>query len=243
MKESKSNGKCLDSIDVAILAGGLGTRIKSVLGDTPKVLAPIDGRPFLDILLDQLQGFGARRIVLCLGHLAEHVVDYIENHPRADMEIVPVIEFEPLGTAGALRLAQKKLVSDPVMVINGDTFINADFCRFVQAYRESKAGLSVLCSRIDDSSRYASIEVDEAGFIRKFIEKDTELTGGGIVNAGVYLFSSAMLDTLVESSGPSLEMDFLATLPVGTVKAYVPEGGFIDIGTPESLLRASDELH
>lgn len=243
MIESRTSSKCLESIDVAILAGGLGTRIKSVLGDTPKVLAPIDGRPFLDILLDQLQGFGARRVVLCLGHLAKRVVDHIEVHPREDMEIVPVIEFEPLGTAGALRLAREKVGSDPVMAMNGDTFVNTDLCRFVQAYRESKAGLGILCARVQDRERYASIEVDEAGVIRKFVEKNPELTGGGIVNAGVYLFSSAMLDTLVESSGPSLETDFLATRPVGTVKAWIPDGGFIDIGTPESLLRASNGLH
>jgi len=234
---------CLAAIDIAIIAGGLGTRIKSVLGDTPKVLAPVGGRPFLETLLDQLQEFGARRVVLCLGHLADGVIDHVERHPRADLEIVPVVEREPLGTAGALRLARDELKSDTVMAMNGDTFVDADFCRFVEAYRQSGAGLGILCSRVGDRARYASIDIDDAGRVRRFVEKNASLRGGGIVSAGVYLFSAEMLDRLAGGSGPSLEMDFLAMLPAGTINAYVPDGGFVDIGTPESLSRASDGKH
>jgi NDP-sugar pyrophosphorylase family protein len=236
------NGNCLAAIDVAILAGGMGTRTQAVLGNTPKVLAPIGGRPFLEILLDQLQGFGARRIILCLGHLADRVLDHIENHSRTGLEIVPVVEHEPLGTAGALRLARKEFRSDPVMALNGDTFVDANLCRFVRAHREMGTDLGILCARVEDQSRYASINIDDGGLIRDFVEKDPASTEGGIVSAGVYLFSDAMLDQLALSVGPSLEMDFFASLPAGTIGSYAPEGGFIDIGTPESLSRAANGL-
>lgn len=242
MNKHGFNGSCLASIDVAIIAGGMGTRTRAMLGDTPKVLAPVGDRPFLDILLDRLQEFGAHRIVLCLGHLADKVVDHIDMHPRPGLEIIPVVESEPLGTAGAVRLARKELHSDLVIVMNGDTFVDADLCRFVQAYREMGAGLGILCARVDDRSRFASLDIDAAGLVRKFVEKDPALAGGGIVSAGVYLFSRAMLERLAQSTGPSLETDFFASLPAGTIGSYVPEGGFIDIGTPESLSRVADGL-
>lgn len=243
MTENRPKADCLGSINIAIIAGGLGTRIRSVLGDTPKVLAPVGGRPFLEILLDQLQQFGARRIVLCLGHLASSVIDHVEKHPRAGLEIVPVIEPQPLGTAGALRLARQQLISDPVMVMNGDTFVNTDFGPFLDAFRRADQGIAMLCSRVEDRSRYASIDVDDAGRILKFVEKNKALKGGGIVNAGVYLFSSTMLDRLGKSSGPSLELDFFADLPAGSISSYIPAGSFIDIGTPESLSEAAKELY
>ena len=111
-----------------MLAGGLGTRIRPVLGDTPKLLAPIGGRPYLWYLLEWLRKFGARRIVLGLGHGAGAVLDYLRAQPAADLDIVTVVEPSPLGTAGAIRFARAHLRSDPVLVLNGDTFVNADLC-------------------------------------------------------------------------------------------------------------------
>ncbi len=231
---------CLAGIDVAILAGGLGTRLRDVLGDTPKILAPVAGRPFLDHLLARLAAEGAARIVLCLGHLADKVTDYLEDSGSVGADVRWIVEPQPLGTAGAVRHARDHLGSDPVLVMNGDTWIDADLAPFVAAHRRSGATASVLCVRVDDVGRYGSVEIDESGQVQGFVEKDTARTGPGVINGGVYLLSRAGLDLVEDLAGPSLERDVLPRLPAGTVRGHVAEGAvFIDIGTPESLAAAA----
>ena len=113
----------------------MGTRIRPVLGDLPKILAPILGRPYLAYLLDWLERFGARRVVLGLGHRAQAVVEYLEDaHPASQIEVTTVVEPSPLGTAGAIRFARGALRSDPVLVMNGDSFTDADLCAFVDRH-------------------------------------------------------------------------------------------------------------
>lgn len=229
----------LAGIDVAVLAGGLGTRIRSVLGDVPKVLAPINGRPFLDHLLDWLKGHGAGRVVLCLGHGAARVEDHLAARPPSCIEVVPVVEPEPLGTAGALRFARPHLRSDPVFALNGDTFLDADLSGFAARHRLSGAGLSLLCAEVPSIARYGSVEIGADGRVSRFAEKDGTADRPGAVSAGMYLMSAAMLDRLAATAGPSLERDFLQALPSGEIRAEVSRGAFIDIGTPPSLAEAA----
>src|SRR5690606_23607214 len=118
-------GRCLEDVDVAVLAGGLGTRIRPVLGETPKLLAPIAGRSFVEHLFDRLASHGARRIVLCLGHGADRIRQHVAACPRP-FDVTASVETAPLGTAGALRLARPALRSDPVLVLNGDSWVEAD---------------------------------------------------------------------------------------------------------------------
>jgi len=227
----------LADIDVAVLAGGLGTRIRGVLGDTPKVLAPVAGRPFLAHLLDRLAGFGARRVVLCLGHLAEHVEIWLAQNPHPGLEVVTIVEAVPLGTAGALRLARPALTSDPVLVLNGDTLIDADLGAFASAHRAGGTPASVLCVAVDDGARYGRVTIGPDGRIARFAEK---VPGGpGIINAGVYLFGAAWLDGFARGNAISLERDVLMVAPSGTLGAVIARGHFVDIGTPESLATAA----
>jgi NDP-sugar pyrophosphorylase family protein len=230
----------LAAIDVAILAGGLGTRLRGVLGETPKVLAPVGGKAFLDHLFAWLKGFGARRIVLCLGFRAEKVLEHVANHIPDGLEVVTVVEPEPLGTAGGLRHARDRLVSDPVLVMNGDTFVDADLAAFVAAHRKTGSEASILATAVPSMARYGRLEVDAGGMIRRFAEKDPSDTGPGLINAGLYLFSAAWLDRLAATTATSLERDMLTAASPGTYRA-VPTGEttFIDIGTPESLSSAA----
>lgn len=235
----------LGGIDVAVLAGGLGTRIRPVLGDVPKVLAPVNGRPFLDHLLDWLGRFGARRIVLCLGHRAEPVLAHIAGRAGRDaaagLEVVGLVEPEPLGTAGAVRFARSRLLSDPVLVMNGDTFLDADLPGFAARHRAAGAVLSMLCAEVPSVARFGSVELDAQGFVARFAEKDPGAADRpGLVNGGLYLFSQGALDDLMRQPGPSLERDVLQTLPPGTIRAETVQTRFIDIGTPESL---ADAVH
>jgi len=236
---------CLSSVDVAILAGGLGTRIRPVLGDIPKVLAPINGATYLDHLLRHLYDNGARRVVMCLGHLADKVTDHLACHcPPNGMTVDLVIEPTPLGTAGALRLADQSFRTDPVMVMNGDTWIETDWCAFIAAHAESGADTSILCVEVDDVSRYGQVQMNDGGRIEKFVEKSDCGTIAGTISGGVYLFSTSALRDLKSGDGPSLEVDFLQKCAPGSLYGYVSNGGvFIDIGTPESLTTADSLIN
>ena len=233
---------CLNGVDVVVLAGGLGTRIRETLGDTPKLLAPVGETPFLDFLLGRLQGFGARRVVLGLGHRGDKVVAHLEAHPREGLDIITAIEPEPLGTAGALRYLAPRIETDPVMVMNGDSFIGADFCQFLDAHRRSGAGVSILTAEVEDASAFGRLRTTPENRVVEFMEKDTSRTGPGQINAGVYLFSAAMLAEIGAMEGPSLERDVFQALEPGTLNAVPSDAPFIDIGTAEDLARAVDVL-
>jgi mannose-1-phosphate guanylyltransferase len=232
--------QCLKPLDVFVIAGGLGTRIGAVLGDTPKLLAPIGGKPYLAYLLDWLRNFGARRIVLGLGHRAQAVLDFLERNAKAnaDLDIATVVEPRPLGTAGAIRLARPQLHSNPVLVMNGDSFAGADLCAFVDRHRQSGAKATLLCVEVDDAGRYGRVDLDNNGRIRGFIEKDPDFHGASAISAGVYLFSAGFLDEIAAGAGASLERDVFGRAPAGAFAAFAGRFAFIDIGTPESLLLA-----
>lgn len=236
-------GDCLSRIDIAILAGGRGTRIQGVHGDIPKILIPVHGRPFLDFLLGWLAGFGARRIVLCLGHLADKVEAHLKRGAPDGMTVETAVEPEPLGTAGALRLARPALRSDPVMVLNGDSWVDADLCLFVESHRRAGKDVSLQCAEVNDASCFGTVDLASDGTIERFREKIGARGQAGTINAGIYLFAPATLDRLAEGKGSSLEYDFLQSLPPRSIYGCVARGSrFVDIGTPEGLERAGKIL-
>jgi NDP-sugar pyrophosphorylase family protein len=221
-----------------VLAGGLGTRLRSVLGDTPKLIAPIAGRAYLDWLLDWLQEFGARRVVLGLGHGAQAVIDHLRAHSRPAMSLACVVEPAPLGTAGAMRFARAELRSDPVLVLNGDSLADVDLCRMLAQHRQGRAVGTLLCVEAADAGRYGRVMVDAAGRIEGFIEKDPAFRGDALVSAGIYLLSAALLDQVAEGQASSLEREVFERLPKGSLAAFSGRFAFIDIGTPDSLASA-----
>ena len=237
-----AHSPCLNDIDVIVLAGGLGTRIRDTLGDTPKLLASVNDRPFLDYLIGRLKGFGAKRLVLGLGHLGGRVEEHLKSHPPEGLDIVTLIEPEPLGTAGALRFIAPHVESDPVMVMNGDSFTGADLCDFVQAHRRSDAEGSILATEVEDTAEFGRLNVSPEGRVLEFSEKDSGQTGPGLINAGVYLFDAAMMARIEGMEGSSLERDVFQVLAPGTLGAVVGQGPFIDIGTPASLAGAAAVL-
>lgn len=227
----------LDGIVVAVLAGGLGTRIRAVLGDVPKVLAPIDGTPFLDLLASKLHHLGAARLVLSLGHLADKVTAHLATHPPA-LPVSTVIEPQPLGTAGAVRLCVPELRGKTALIMNGDTWLETDYAAFVASHRRSGRMISILGVTVPDVSRYGSISVGADGSLIGFNEKGGN--GPGLINGGAYLFEPAAFDLILTMAGRSLESDFFAALPPGSIHVYAAKrASFIDIGTPESLADAA----
>ena len=227
---------CLSGIDVVVLAGGRGTRLAGVLGGTPKVLAPIGERPYLSLLLAWLQGFGATRVIFGLGHLAGAVETYLQAHAPEGLACISVVEPEPLGTAGAIHHLASHIRNLPALVLNGDTFVDADLCAFLASHRESGAAGSILCTQVANAGRYGSVEI-QGDKISSFREKNLD-GGAGVINAGVYLFELKFLDIIAAAGGPSLETDVFQKLKPGTLNAHAGEFPFLDIGTPEDLARA-----
>lgn len=234
--------RCLEALDIFVLAGGLGTRIRPALGDLPKLLAPISGRPYLAYLFDWLERFGARRVVLGLGYKAEAVIGHLNAQPPRRIDVVTIVEPSPLGTAGAIRFARNALQSDPVLIMNGDSFVDADLCAFVECHCRNKAIGTVLCAEVNDGGRYGRVELDRRGRIVGFVEKDAAFHGRALISAGVYLLSARLLDDIASGAAASIEHDVFERLPAGTLAAFAGRFQFIDIGTPESLERAGGLL-
>lgn len=222
--------------EAIVLAGGLGTRLRSVVADLPKALAPVAGRPFLTYLLDQLAANGLRRVILATGYMAEMVQRTIGTN-WAGMDIVYSREPEPLGTGGAVRLASTLLQGKGVHLLNGDTFLRYEMSAMEQVVRGSGAALGVALARVDDVGRYGVVEVENER-VRAFDEKGA--TGPGLINAGCYFLTASGLDMLPGDNGAySFETQVLVPRArAGELIAFTNTRDFIDIGVPEDFARA-----
>lgn len=225
-------------VTAAILAGGFGTRLKSALSDTPKALAGIHGRPFLAYQFDQLAAAGAQDVVLCTGYLSDQIRDRFRDS-YGPLRIGYSPETMPLGTAGALRLALPLLTSDVILVLNGDSYCEADLRLFWDWHQRHQAPASLLTVKCEDAARYGRVSIDERGVVEGFEEKSR--SGPGWVNAGIYLISRALLSALPENQPVSLEREFFPQLVGRGLRGYCTSARFLDIGTPESY-RVAEEF-
>ncbi|HMB93038.1 MAG TPA: nucleotidyltransferase family protein [Rhodothermales bacterium] len=229
-----------------ILCGGLGTRLRGVVDDRPKVLAPVAGEPFLGYLLDHLQGQGISDIVLSTGHLGELVEDYVGSGDRWGVRVRCVREPEPLGTGGALRFVADALdVQEPFLVLNGDTFFSDALSQLVDFHAmrpEAQATLALV--EVMQAARYGTVEADpKTGTVTAFLEKQPGRAGSAWINAGVYVLDPSLLSTIPPGRNVSLERDvFPRRIGRGLYACPFPDATFLDIGTPEDYARASQVL-
>lgn len=237
----------LTTTTAVVLAGGLGTRLRTAVADRPKVLAPVSGRPFLSYLLDRLQGAGVQRAVLCVGYLGEMVMDHFgREYCRPDLpgrlEIAYSREEELLGTGGALRLALDESHSETLIVLNGDSCFDTELDAFSAAHLKSGAAASLALARLDDTRRFGRVEVGVNQQIERFEEKGVK-AGPGWINAGVYLIERSLVLEIAVDQVISLERDvFPLWASEGRLYGHRATGAFLDIGTPESYLRAESFL-
>jgi len=226
------------NLTAVVLAGGLGTRLRSVLADCPKVLAPVNGKPFLAYLLEHLAGQGLRHAVLCVGCRSEQV-EAAFGRSYAGLRIAYSREHAPLGTAGAVRLALPMLRSDPALVMNGDSFCGPNLPALFHWHHTRRAAATLLLTHVSDTRRYGRVQVDGDGRIRAFQEKG-EGEGPGWINAGVYLLGRQLLAEIPERTAVSLEREaFPAWLGRG-LYGCPSETPFLDIGTPASYAAAHE---
>jgi D-glycero-alpha-D-manno-heptose 1-phosphate guanylyltransferase len=226
------------SLAAVVLAGGMGTRLRSVVADRPKVLAPVAGRPFLTYLLDQIAAAGIKCAVLSTGYMAEQFASVIGDRYR-DLEIVYAHEQTALGTGGAIKFAGSFADADELLVMNGDSYCEADLCTYFDWHRQGRHDVSLMLVKVDDASRYGTVELGSDGRITAFREKRPE-GGPGYINAGVYLLRREMLEQI--PGGPtSIERDlFPRWLTQYKVMGWVTDGAFIDIGIPSDYERSHE---
>ncbi len=229
--------------EAIILAGGLGTRLRSVVSDLPKCMALVDGIPFINFVITYLKNEGVDRIILSLGYKSEIVIDHVEKvFAKTGIEMDYVIEETPLGTGGAIKLACSKVKGKNVLVLNGDTLFNIDLEKFSEFHRENEADFTVALKELKQFNRYGTVEINGSSAITTFKEK--AYCEQGLINGGVYALN---VKSFTKESFPevfSFEKDFLEKY-VGKKRFFgVPcEYYFIDIGVPEDYQRFIEDYN
>ncbi len=221
------------SVDAAVLAGGLGTRLRATLGSVPKVLAPVAGRPFLSHVIQPLSALAVRIVILCTGYRGDEVADALGARCH-DLPLRYSREDSPLDTGGALRHALDVIQSETVVVLNGDTILRLDLPEMVAAHRRTCAIATVAVTWVDDCARFGRIEVGPDDSVSLFLEKGAP--GPGWINGGVYVLQRAFIERIPAGRRVSLERELFPSSE--GLRAYRTRAPFIDIGVPEDLARA-----
>lgn len=227
--------------EAIILAGGFGTRLRSVVSEVPKPMAPVAGRPFLSYLLDRLAAQGYMHVVLSTGYLHEKVEDFFHDAYHG-ISLSYARETTPLGTGGAIVNALSRCSSDEVTVLNGDTLFDIDHGAMLRFAAHHDTPLAVVLRQVDDASRYGSVLLDSEGRIADFREKST-LAAPGLINGGIYRLRRSLLSTYTVGDAFSFEREVLQQRFRDTAfYAYADGAYFIDIGIPADYARAQEEL-
>lgn len=226
-------------MECIILAGGMGTRLQSVVSDVPKCMAPVAGHPFLYYLIESLTEAGFNHIILSLGYKHEVVEEWLRANP-SPIHISTVIEETPLGTGGAVKLALTKAHDDEVFILNGDTYFNVNYRAMIEPHRETQAAATIALKRMENFSRYGVVDFEEHTHqILRFNEKQP--CESGFINGGVYLINRRELEDYPDKF--SLEKDFFETVITHYfLCGYISDGYFIDIGVPEDYERAQADF-
>lgn len=225
-------------MEAIVLAGGFGTRLKEVVPDLPKPMAPVAGRPFLEILLSMLAAKGFKRVILSLGFMSEKISLYFGDS-YLGMEIVYEVEEQPLGTGGAIRAALMHCVADHAFIFNGDTYLDLEVEALEYLWQESHNSMIVV-REIPDTARFGRVDISD-GRIIAFLEKGQ--SGLGLINAGCYVLPKDRLDEFPLGQPFSIETEFfIKNLENIRFDGFITQGRFIDIGVPVDYALAQTEL-
>lgn len=227
-----------------VLIGGMGTRLRPLTCDTPKPLLPVVNRPFLEYEFDILKAHGIREVVLCTSYRPEAFRRALGDGRRMKLRIRYVHEKEPLGTGGALKNASQ-FISGTTLVLNGDILNALDVTAFLKAHRARRAEVSIALTRVKDPTLYGLVETDEAGRVKKFLEKPSwEEIQTNTVNAGAYLFEPAVLERIPAGINHSLERSLFPHLLQSHARlfGFVTGGYWIDIGSIEKYLQVHNDI-
>lgn len=223
-------------MEAIVLAGGLGTRLRNLVSDVPKPMAPVAGRPFLEILLAELQRKGVTHVVLSVGYRGDQIVSHFGSRFGA-LDITYVSEKQPLGTGGAIRLGLTQCVNDHALIFNGDTFLDIEAADLELMWQTHRRPILV-AREVEDTANFGRLLL-EGGRVVGFTEKG--VCGPGLINAGCYVFGNHQLDSFPLHTPFSIERDyFQKALSRIHFDVFRSRGLFIDMGVPDEYLRANE---
>lgn len=201
----------------------------------------INGKPFLEFLISKLKAQNIVEIVLCIGYGADTIEEYFGSGEKYGVRIFYSRESKALGTGGAIKNAERFAVEDN-LILNGDSYLELDFLQMHRFHHAKKAQISIACTRLDETKDYGNISIDSNNRILTFAEKISSKPGA-LINGGVYLFDNSAFSFIPRNEKISIEKDtFPQAAGAGRCYAFLTEGYFIDIGTPERLRKAQVEL-
>lgn len=222
-----------------ILAGGLGTRLRSVVSELPKCMAPVNGKPFLHYVIKHLQNQGVTKFIFSVGYKYEAIVEYLETLPGLQYQLA--IEEEPLGTGGAIRLACTKATEANVLALNGDTMFSINVNELLSFHLAKGADCTLSLKPMQDFDRYGVVELDTDSRVQSFREK--QFYKEGLINGGVYAINAKNFLTTPFPEKFSFEKDYLEKdIQSKQMFGVIQNKYFIDIGIPEDYERAQHEL-
>lgn len=225
--------------EAIILAGGLGTRLKGVVSDIPKPMAPINGIPFLKYLLEDVHQYRIERIILAVGYKWEVIHEYF-GQEFMGMEIIYAIEHEPLGTGGAIKNAMQHLNHADFFLLNGDTFFKVDLRALETHYNKNHSDLCLALKAMTNFDRYGTVTLKENQIIA-FQEKK-QMTKG-LINGGIYALNTRIFDLAKDQKKFSFETDIMESgLGQYHVHGFISDSYFIDIGIPEDYQQAQMDM-
>ncbi len=227
--------------EAIILAGGFGTRLKDVVSDVPKVMAPVNERPFLEYLLDYLDSNKFNHVVLSVGYKNEIIRKHFGNKYKS-IKIDYAIEDKPLGTGGGIKKAFEYIRGYSALVLNGDTMFRIDMNRIFKFHFSKRSMFSIVLRELDRVDRYGTVTLDENHRIIGFEEKGKQ-TGPGLINGGIYLIDKNFFTTMDFPDKFSIEKDcFEKMYNFFPFYGLVSKQYFLDIGIPEDYQKAQDEF-
>lgn len=227
----------LKNIDVFILCGGLGKRLKPISGSLPKPMVKINKQPFLDTVINYLADFGFQRFILGIGYRGGLIRDYYRKNYKRGLTILFSQEKVPLDTGGAVKNAKEIIKSNPFLVLNGDTFFKFNPSNFLNFHQQKGSLLTILLRRMPNSKDYGEVITDKSGQILNFSEKSQEKKSC-FINAGAYLFDRKIFSLMPSGAKFSLERDLFPVMAGKSIFGYPCGGFFIDIGTPQRYRKA-----
>ena len=226
--------------EAIILAGGMGTRLQSVITEIPKPMAPVGERPFLSIILDSLSDQGIEHIILSVGYKHEVIYTYFGNSYK-DIKIDYAIENEALGTGGAVSLAMNYLKDEAFIMMNGDTLFDVDLNLLSDFHHKNKSDISIALKPVINQNRYGLVKIDDDNRIIEFAEKQP--IDQGLINGGVYISSRQFISTLELPKKYSWEKNILEKQTKSSkMYGFISNSYFIDIGIPSDYAKAQSEL-
>jgi D-glycero-alpha-D-manno-heptose 1-phosphate guanylyltransferase len=223
-------------LNAIVLAGGLGSRLRSEVFNVPKPMAPVGSRPFLELVLDELLNYHIDRIILSIGYLGNVISSHFGNSYKG-IEIIYCNEDNPLGTGGAIKKALGFVSSEQVLILNGDTFFKLNIQEMFSKFLKSKSKIMIALKVVENCQRYNAVDIDSKDFVKKFLQ---DQVGPGLISGGVYLLDVNYFSSKFSQEKFSFEK-YIETHNTLKVSTYTSNSFFIDIGIPEDYKRLKEK--